>query len=120
MSLLVTMMTLSTMKIQLSDLSFLSFLSSQGSCFAEVADLCDYLAEDEKVFDCNQKSKFGQIYGREEKASTQLNFSDSGIGGWIPKFIIKQVKAGGTSALPCVPHRMAVPTENWLEQAVLG
>ena len=60
------MVTLSTMKIQLSDLSFLSFLSSQGSCFAVVADLCDYFAEGEKVPGYKQKSKFGRIYGRIE------------------------------------------------------
>lgn len=46
------MVTLSTMKTPLSDLSFLSFLSSQGSCFAVVADLCDYFAETKEVPDC--------------------------------------------------------------------
>lgn len=66
MNLSVTMVTLSTMKIQLSDLSFLSFLSSQGSCFAVVADLCDYFVEVEKVSDWKQKSKFGRIYGKIE------------------------------------------------------
>ena len=58
------MVTLSTMKIPLSDLSFLSFLSSQGGCYAVVADLCDCFAKGEKVSDCEQKSKFGRIYGR--------------------------------------------------------
>ena len=55
------MVTLSTMKIPLSDLSFLSFLSSQGSCFAVVADLCDYFAEGEKVSDCKQNQNLGEF-----------------------------------------------------------
>lgn len=61
MSLSVTMVTLSTMKIPLSDLSFLSFLSSQGSCFAVVADLCDYFADVEKYPTENKNQNLGEF-----------------------------------------------------------
>lgn len=82
MSLSVTMVTLSTMKTPLSDLSFLSFLSSQGSCFAAVADLCDYFAEDEKIPDCKWKSKFGQIYGKIETL-----FLEAEVGASFPGLV---------------------------------
>lgn len=93
MNLSVTMVTLSTMKIQLSDLSFLSFLSSQGSCFAVVADLCDYFVEVEKVSDWKQKSKFGRIYGRIE-----ILFLEQRLGLHFPDL------SGASRAPGCPPN----------------